>query len=146
MLTQYETNLITDVLNTAHLTQMPKADTGKVVWLEAIAKLRLANNNIAYGILRRNPDLTHRVLYVNGSISMIVNVEELYPYITLDKERVKKFTAAQKEKARVEYLRALKLPYLEGIDLEAMTIDELNKEVVKAAVYEQLKDLNTRKA
>lgn len=146
-MTQYETKLIADVLNAAHLAQMPKkANSEKVIWLEAIAKLRLADNNMAYGILRRNPDLTHRVLYVNGSISMIANVEELYPYITLDKERVKKFTAAQKEEARIDYLRSLELPYLAGVSLEDMTLDNLNKEVVKAAVYEQLNDLNTRKA
>ena len=141
MISQREQNLIADVLNFAHLAEMPKAASKNTIWLEGIAKIRLGDNSIAYGVVRRNADLTSRVLYVNGNTSVIVEVEEVYPYSVLEKEQVKKFTATQKEKARIDYLKSLELPYLEGVNLEAMSMEELNKEVVKAAVYQQLKNM-----
>lgn len=135
-----ENNLIADVLKFAQLAEMPKkADTNKVVWIKAIAKIRLANNSVAYGVLKRKADLTYNVIYINGATSSMVEVEEVYPYVVLDKERIKKFTATQKEKARIDYLKSLELPYLSNVNLEEMTLEDLNKEVVKAAVYQQLK-------
>ena len=141
MISQREQNLIADALNFAHLAELPKAANNKTIWIEGIAKIRLGDNSIAYGVVRRNLDLTPRVLYVNGNTSIIVEVEEVYPYLTLDAALVKKFTATQKEKARIDYLKSLELPYLESVDLEAMSMEELNKEVVKAAVYQQLKNM-----
>ena len=147
MMDSREQNFIADALNFAHLAELPEAAKKNTVWLEGIAKIRLANNSVAYGIVRRNAeDMSSRVLYINGDTAAMVEIEEVYPYVTLDKTRVKKFTPTEKEKARIDYLKSLELPYLEGVDLEAMTMDGLNKEVVKAAMYEQLKDLNTRKA
>lgn len=140
MLSQREQQLISDALQKAHLTQLPEKADKKSVWIEAVAKIRLADNSVGYGILKRNPDLTHRVCYINGNIAAIVEVEEVYPYITLQKEYIKKFTAEEKEAARIAYLKSLILPYeIKGLD--EMSIDDLNKEVVKAAMYQQMKDM-----
>ena len=139
---KYEQNLISDVLNFAHLTSLPKrVDPKKSLWIEAVAKIRLSNNAEVYGIVKRNPDLTHRVTYINGATAAIVNVEEIYPYIVLDKDRIKKFAPQAGTKARVDYLKSLNLPYADTLDFDGMSIDDLNKEVVKAAVYQQLKAL-----
>lgn len=138
----YEQKLISDVLNMAHLTTMPKkADANKAVWIEAIAKIRLADNSIGYGIVKRNPDLTHRVAYINGSTAAIFNIEEVFPYIILDKDHIKKFGPNAGEKARIAYLQSLNLPYATEGCFDNMSIDDLNKEVVKAAVYQQIKSL-----
>ena len=139
---KYEQNLISDVLEFAQLTSLPKrVDPKKSLWIEAIAKFRLANNSVGYGVVKRNIDLSYRVLYVNGSTAAIVDIEEAYPYIMLEKQYIKKFTEKAGEKERIAYLESLNLPYVAEGYFDGMSIDDLNKEVVKAAVYEQLKSL-----
>lgn len=139
---KYEENLISDVLNFAHLTSLPKrVDPKKSLWIEAVAKFRLANNSVGYGVVKRNLDLSYRVLYINGSTASIVDIEEVYPYIMLEKQYIKKFTEKAGEKERIAYLESLNLPYVAEGYFDDMTIDDLNKEVVKAAVYQQLKAL-----
>ena len=139
---KYEQNLISDVLEFARLTSLPKrVDPKKSLWIEAIAKFRLANNSVGYGVVKRNIDLSYRVLYVNGSTAAIVDIEEAYPYIMLEKQYIKKFTDKAGEKERIAYLESLNLPYVAEGYFDGMSIDDLNKEVVKAAVYQQLKSL-----
>jgi hypothetical protein len=140
MLSNREQNLISDVLRMAHLTELPKKADKKSVWIEGVAKITLADGSTAYGIVKRNPDLTTRVVYVNGNTAAISKVEEVYPYITLNSDYIKKFGKNEGEEARIKYLRSLNLPCTSP-DICEMTLDELNKEVVKAALYQQLKDM-----
>lgn len=143
MLSQREQQLINDALAKAFLTKLPEPADQKTVWIEGIAKIRLADGSVGYGIVKRNTDLTHRVCYINGNISAISEVEEFYPYITLNKDYIKKFGKKDGEKERIEYLKSLKLPYANiGGYFDDMTLDELNREVVKAAVYQQMKDMD----
>lgn len=138
----YEHNLIADALNFAHLTTLPKkANPQKTMWIEAVAKIRLANNSIGYGVVKRNADLSYRVTYVNGATAAIVDIEEIYPYVVLDKQYIKKFSEKADEGDRIAYLKSLNLPYAVDGYFDGMDIEELNKEVVKAAVYQQLKAL-----
>ena len=141
MLSQREQQLIADALRVAHLTELPKKADKKSVWIEGVAKITLSDGSTAYGIVKRNPDLTHRVVYVNGNTAAISNVEEVYPYITLNSGYIKKFGKNEGEEARIKYLRSLNLPCI-SIDLSEMTLEELNKEVVKAAVYMQQRDMS----
>lgn len=135
-----EQQLINDALQKAYLTELPKPADNKTVWIEGIAKIKLSDGSIGYGIVKRNEDLTTRVCYINGNIATISEIEEIYPYVTLQKEYIKKFTAKEKEESRIKFLRSLNLPCT-SLNLEEMTLDELNKEVVKAAIYQQMKDL-----
>lgn len=140
MISQREQNLIADALRVAHLTELPKKADKKSVWIEGVAKITLADGSTAYGIVKRNPDLTHRVAYVNGNTAAIAKVEEVFPYVTLNSEYIKKFGKNDGEEARIKYLRSLNLPCTHP-DLSEMTLEELNKEVVKAAVYQQQRDM-----
>lgn len=140
MLSQREQNLIADALRMAHLTELPKKADKKTVWIEGVAKITLADGSTAYGIVKRNPDLTHRVVYVNGNTAAIAKVEEVYPYINLNSDYIKKFGKNEGEEARIKYLRSLNLPCTSP-DICEMTLEELNKEVVKAAVYQQQSDM-----
>ena len=138
-----EQQLINDALQKAQITELPKPATTKTVWIEGIAKIRLSDGSIGYGIVKRNEDLTTRVSYVNGNIATIVEIEEIYPYIKLQKEYIKKFGKGVGEKERIEYLKSLRLPYANiGEYFENMTLDELNKEVVKAAMWQQMQDMS----
>jgi hypothetical protein len=141
MLSQREQQLIADALRVAHLTELPKKADKKSVWIEGVAKITLADGSTAYGIVKRNPDLTTRVVYVNGNTAAIANVEEVYPYVTLQPEFIHKFGKNEGEEARIKYLRSLNLPCTHP-DLSEMTLEELNREVVKAAVYMQQRDMS----
>lgn len=141
MISQREQNLIADALRMAHLTELPKKADKKSVWIEGVAKIMLSDGSTAYGIVKRNTDLTQRVAYVNGNTAAIAKVEEVYPYITLNSDYIKKFGKNDGEEARIKYLRSLNLPCTHP-DLSEMTLDELNKEVVKAAVYMQQRDMS----
>lgn len=141
-MTSRDKKLIDDVLSVAHLVQMPKKlSKEKTIWIEAIVKMRLANNTYGYGIAKRNADLSYRITYVNGDTYPYTEMSEIYPYVSLQKEFIHKFDKDATEKDRVEYLRSLNIPYISKLNLEEMSIDDLNKEVVKAAVYQQLKAL-----
>ena len=141
MISQREQNLIADALRMAHLTELPKKADKKTVWIEGVAKITLSDGSTAYGIVKRNPDLTTRVCYVNGNTAAISKVEEVYPYITINSDYIKKFGKNEGEEARIKYLRSLNLPCTSP-DICEMTLEELNKEVVKAAVYMQQRDMS----
>ena len=137
---EHEKRLIDDVLNVAHLTALPKKGDAKKIWIEAIAKIKLADGSVGYGMVGRNHDLSYRVTYVNGNISAIAEIEEIYPYVFLQPEFVQKFGRGEKEGTRIAYLKSQGLPWAqkEGY-FDNMSVDDLNKEVIKAAVYNQLK-------
>lgn len=133
----YEEKLIRDVLEVARLTELPpKTDVDSFLWIEGVAKINLANGSIGYGIVKRNHDLSPVVTYINGETSSIVSITEVYPYATINKEMIKKFRANDDTEVRKKYLQSLNLPY--PIDYDNATVSDLNKEVVKAALYQQV--------
>ena len=140
MVSSYEQNLIADVLRNAQLTKLPsKTSPEDLTWIEGVAKIRLSDASIGYGIVRRNPNLSVSYKYINGNTAAIAAIEEVYPYESIDKRRIKKFGKDDDAESRVTYIKSLNLPY--EINFDNATIADLNKEVVKAAVYQQLKAL-----
>lgn len=136
---QNEETLIADVLNVAHLAKLPAAvNPEEFIWIEGIAKFKLMDGNTSYGIVKRTPDLSYTVSYINGTTAQIRSLEEVYPFNNIDKRHIKKFANEDDRDGRVNYLKSLNLPYANKIDFENATISELNKEIVKAAVYQQL--------
>lgn len=137
MMSSYEQNLIADALRVAQLTKLPaKTSPEDLTWIEGVAKIRLSDASIGYGIVRRNPNLSVSYKYVNGNTAAIAAIEEVYPYESIDKRRIKKFGKDDDGESRVAYLKSLNLPY--EINFENATIADLNKEVVKAALFMQL--------
>lgn len=137
MLSEYEKKLLADALSTAHLTKLPtKMDPKEVIWIEGVAKIKLVDGSYGFGIVKRNPDLSYTVTYINGATSPILYVEEVYPYVKIDKSNIKKFSDKEDRDGRINYLQSLHLPY--EIDFENATVADLNKEIVKAAVFQQL--------
>lgn len=133
----HEQNLIADALRIAQLAKLPtKTSPEDLTWIEGVAKIRLSDASIGYGIVRRNPNLSVSYKYVNGNTAAIAAIEEVYPYESIDKRRIKKFGKDDDAEGRVKYLKSLNLPY--EINFESMTIADLNKEVVKAALFMQL--------
>ena len=137
MISQYENKLIADVLNVAHISKLPKKmNPTNFLWIEAVAKIKLNNGSYGFGIVKRNQDLSYTVTYINGDISSIMYLEEVYPYVTLDARHVKKFSDKDDAQGRIDYSKSLNMPY--EIDFENTSIAHLNEEIVKAALYQQL--------
>jgi hypothetical protein len=137
MVSSYEQNLIADALRVAQMTKLPaKTSPEDLTWVEGVAKIRLSDASIGYGIVGRNPDLSVSYKYINGNTAAIAAIEEVYPYESIDKRRIKKFGKDDDAESRVAYLKSLNLPY--EINFENATIADLNKEVVKAALFMQL--------
>jgi hypothetical protein len=63
----------------------------------------------------------------------------VYPYVKIDKANIKKFADKNDRESRIKYLLSLHLPY--QIDFENASVADLNKEIVKAAVFQQLNAL-----
>lgn len=139
-MSEYEQKLLADALNTAHLAKLPaKMDPENFIWIEGIAKIKLIDSSYGFGIVKRNPDLSYTVTYINGATSPIMYVEEVYPYVKIDKANIKKFADKNDRESRIKYLQSLHLPY--EIDFENASVADLNKEIVKAAVFQQLNAL-----
>lgn len=137
MVSSYEQNLIADALRVAQMAKLPaKTSPEDLTWIEGVAKIRLSDASVGYGIVRRNPNLSVSYKYVNGNTAAIAAIEEVYPYESIDKRRIKKFGKDDDAEGRVKYLKSLNLPY--EIDFENATIADLNKEVVRAALFMQL--------
>jgi hypothetical protein len=137
MVSSYEQNLIADALRVAQITKLPtKTSPEDLTWIEGVAKIRLSDASVGYGIVKRNPNLSVSYKYINGNTAAIAAIEEVYPYESIDKRRIKKFSKDNDADSRAKYLKSLNLPY--AIDFENATIADLNKEVVKAALFMQL--------
>lgn len=134
-----------DIMNYVKINEFPQEETEDTkLWIKAIALVRKHNSTYAYANLVRNPDMSYSVEHINGSMSPIASYEKIYPYLLLDVKYIKGFRGNGYE-PRVEYLKSLSLPYLNNVDLTKMTLADLNKEIVGAAVYLQLNDLKKNK-
>lgn len=139
----FEQTLIADVLSVAHLTKLPKkVSPENLTWIEGVAKLKKDDGSIGYGIVKRTPNIGYTILYSNGNLSAVRCLEEVYPYTIVNKDFIKKFKPSEGESERISYLKSLNLPYITDTFFEGKNIDELNKEVVKAAVYLQITSKN----
>lgn len=137
MLSEYEQRLLADALDKAQLTNLPaKMDPENFIWIEGIGKIKLIDGSYGFGIVKRNPDLSYTVTYINGATSPILHVEEVYPYNKIDRANIKKFSDKEDRNGRINYLQSLHLPY--EIDFENASVADLNREIVKAAVFQQL--------
>lgn len=134
--------LMREILEFAHLTELPNEVTEETkLWVRAIGYVRKQNGEHGWVVMQREHDMTVRPIKTVGSMSPVAVVEKYYPYILLDKKYIKGFRT-DASKPRIEYLQSLKLPYFSEKDFENMTLAQLNKEIVGAAIYLQIKDLS----
>lgn len=137
---QYEQNLISRILEEAGLSSLPDAVSAEsFTWIEGIAKIELQNGEIAYGIIKRLPNINDYVVTrIIGSTIAMKQLIEVYPYVKLDGRYVRKFKDDEDRESRIAYLSSPEMPYQIGFDLETATIEDLNREIVKVALFKQL--------
>ena len=134
---EYLKKEIPTVLSKANVSVFPEKETSETeMWVRAIALARTADGNHTLVLLTRQPNMEYAITY-NGAQSPVREFVEFYPYELLNKKYIRGFKGNAAE-PRIEYLRSLNLPYAEGVDYSAMSVSELNKAIVGAAVYMQI--------
>jgi len=133
-----EESLLDKVLRKAGLESLPEKFDGNGVWLYAIARLHKIDGSIGYGILKRTADFKYSYRYTNGNIQQIDEKQtEIFPIIMLDTDSVRTF-ANDNPEDRITYLKRVRPKWLADVKLEDMSIEELNKEVVRYAMVQQM--------
>lgn len=140
---KYEQEKLKEAMDEAGITTLPKGISPDIpIWIKGVAKIQLCDGSIAYGIVKREKNMDLSVVSIKGNTSSVRLIEEVYPIVTINKQKIKKFPESEKDNLniRINYLKSLDLPY--PIDYENASLKDLNKEVVRAALYFQLQTTN----
>ena len=127
-----EKNLL-DALSWCGLKKLPEKDNGEDIWIEALAKVSKANGSIGYVYIKKNGELKDVIAKDFGDISMIVKIDEVYPFNFLKASFMPTFKANNKNE-RIHYLQKI----YKSKDFSGMTVKQLDTEILKVAINNQL--------
>ena len=115
------------------LRELPEKDNGEDIWVEALAKVKKADGTQNFVYVRKNKDGENVIAKDFGSISIIREIIEYYPFNYLKPKFIPTFKANKKED-RLYYLQKIN----KDKDFSKMTVKELDKEILKVAINNQL--------
>lgn len=121
-------------LNWACVRELPPVDDKENVWIFALALVAKKDGSKGYVALTKDKNGESRIVKDFGSTSMIVKVEEIYPYLYLDPTYIPQFGDKKKE----ERVKWLKLTDPDGGDYDAMSLKELNKAILNRAIQNHI--------
>ena len=127
-----EKNLL-DALSWCGLKKLPEKDNGEDIWLEALAKVSKADGSSCYVYIKKNGELKDVIAKDFGDVSMIVKIDEVYPFNFLKASFMPTFKANNKNE-RIHYLQKI----YKGKDFSGMTVKQLDTEILKVAINNQL--------
>jgi hypothetical protein len=127
---------LVDALSWAGVKSLPEANNGENFYIKALALVAKRDGTLSYVALRKGRDGKDTIVKDFGSVSQISEIKEVYPYMYLDASFVPEFTTKKKEE-RIKWLSMTE----PGKDYEAMSLRELNLEVLNVAMQKQLKSL-----
>lgn len=121
---------LVDALAYAHVSDLPKKDNGKRLWIYAIALVSKKDGTMAYCILKRNDLESYSYKAVFGTCSPLHNVAEIYPYEFADSLPVPKFAPNDKSN-RIEFIQSVR-----GADFDCseMSVKELENEIIRIGI------------
>lgn len=115
------------------LRERPQADDGENIWIEALAKVKKADGTTSYVYVSKDKNGNNVIKKDFGSISIIRVIETYYPFNFLSDKYLPTFKGAKKE----DRLRYLNKVYKDK-DFSNLTLKELDKEILKVAINNQL--------
>lgn len=121
------------------LKALPDKDTKEFYWLKAIGLVSKANGTKSYVLLRTGEDLKPRVIKDFGDISVIVSIDEVYPFVMLQEKWLPIFKT-QKKDDRLEWLKRLG----DTRDYSELTLKALDRVVLSHAIEMAWNDLKIR--
>jgi hypothetical protein len=127
---------LVDALSWASLRELPEKDNGENIYILALALVTKRDGSKSYVATRKTMDGKDKVVKVFGSTSIIVKIEEVYPYLLLDGNYLPTFEGKKREE-RIKWL-SMSNP---DIDYSEFTLKELNREILGVAMKNQLRDM-----
>lgn len=125
-----------NALSWASLRELPEKDNGENIWIRALALASKRDGSKGYIAMIKGKNGEDRILKDFGSVSQIVNIEEVYPYSYLDSSYLPQFDSKKRED-KINWL-SLQRP---NEDFHELTAKELNKEILYTAMQNQLNDI-----
>ena len=122
------------VLAYCGLRELPAVEDKEHFWLRAIALVKKVDGSENYVYIERDLNTFEtRMIKDFGTIAMVHETVEYYPYSYLKEQYMPKFKTTKKEE-RIKYLTA----YDKGADFSEYTLKELDKEVMRRAARKQM--------
>lgn len=141
MIKDSKTESLVAALSFFLLKELPDSDDGENIWIKALALAKKRDGSESYVYVVKDKDtLENRVAKDFGAISQIVEIIEYYPFSFLNAAYIPEFNGNKKDD-RIKYLMA----YDNSKDYSAMTLKELNKEVIRVGIVKQLNDEKNRR-
>ena len=121
------------------LRELPPKYDGKNVYIKAVAKVKKADGSVGYMAIQKDKNGVDKYIKDFGSVSVIREIMEIYPYLYLDAQYMPKFKTQKKEE------RIAMLSRLYNKDFSNMSLKELDREVLNHAIQMHLNADNQRK-
>lgn len=123
-----------ECLKWCDVARLPEVDDKKNIWIKAIALVQKADGSESYVAMTKDKDLKNKLVKDFGSVSLVQNIKEIYPYSYLSAAFMPGFKTRKKEE-RINYLLAHDKS-LQGLD--ELSLKELDKMVVYIAIKKQI--------
>lgn len=115
------------------LRELPQEDDKENIWVEALAKVQKSDTTISYVYVRKDKNGENKIAKDFGSSSIIRKVICYYPFNFLKASYLPTFKT-QKKEDRIRFLQKV----YKDKDFSKMSLKELDKEVLKVAINNQL--------
>lgn len=121
------------------LRELPQKYDGKNVYIKAVAKVKKADGSVGYMAIQKDKNGVDKYIKDFGSVSVIREIMEIYPYLYLDAQYMPKFKTQKKEE------RIAMLSRLYNKNFDNMSLKELDREVLNHAIQMHLRADSQRK-
>lgn len=123
-----------ECLKWCQVPSLPDADDKENIWIKAIALVKKEDGTESYVAMTKDKQLKNKMIKDFGTVSMIHEIVEIYPYSYLSAAFMPEFKTRKKEE-RINYLLAHDKS-LQGLD--ELSLKELDKMVVNIAIKNQI--------
>ena len=125
-----------DALAYCSLPRLPEVDNGEDVWIKALAKVVKSNGIEYYVYVERDIEtLEPRIVRDFGDVLSIAKVVDYYPFSFLKAKFMPTFKDDSTD-AKVKYLAKFGLNAVD--EYKAMTLEQMDEEIIKIAIRQQL--------
>lgn len=124
-----------NALSWASLRELPEKDSGENIWIRALALASKRDGSKGYVAMVKGKNGEDRIIKDFGSVSVIVEIDAIYPYCYLDSTYLPTFETKKRED-KIKWL-SMQRP---DENFEELTAKELNKAILNVAMQNQLND------
>lgn len=124
-----------DALSWAGLRELPEVYDGENIYIKSLALVSKRDGTTSYVATCKDILGADKIVKDFGTVSPIVEVKEVHPYLYLDASYVPEF-ATKKKEDRIKWLE-IAAPHMKNLD--AMSFKELNNAIINIAIQKQIK-------